>query len=407
MCGMSRNHEPDPCKVRSVSGKPHPQLLLTIDIPFKTIQALSIQSNKVSLLVKTVPYIQVVARRGLSRVAVPEKNALSQAQRKYFARVKAVLTIFPLHQLMLADQGRAASLCDGLCGFASWFKTCLLQQLPVPEGHIPSWCLTPHLDPDMLARKLSQHAAQGYVEATRRSTCIVRDSVSGKYFGKIVDKSDQPPDHQSSSKADQPDSNGNCKLGNFKALDVVQDIMASDEVKCSQKAEKANSSGSPLTGSRRGSIKDDTPNSRVATLYDDCVDNADKQKTTVASRKQIEITNSVEDSAAFYLLSGVRSALSSQKNARSPPFSTGLRFPPPYLEKGCTCKENCHQMECPCARGGVLCQAGQTCSCQSCDNPLNVLHILNLDIHTARIDECLMQNLYSLDITELCKLLPN
>lgn len=190
----------------------------------------------------------------------------------------------------------------------------------------------------------------GYVEATRRSTCIVRDSVSGKYFGKIVDKSDQPPDHQSSSKADQPgisklqldvellqsnqfipdcgyqdksasqlkriarptDSNGNCKLGNFKALDVVQDIMASDEVKCSQKAEKANSSGSPLTGSRRGSIKDDTPNSRVATLYDDCVDNADKQKTTVASRKQIEITNSVEDSAAFYLLSGVRSALSSQ-----------------------------------------------------------------------------------------------
>ncbi|ROT68604.1 hypothetical protein C7M84_013257 [Penaeus vannamei] len=45
-CGMTKNHEPDPCMVRSVSGHPLPQLLLTVDIPFKTVQALAIQSNK-------------------------------------------------------------------------------------------------------------------------------------------------------------------------------------------------------------------------------------------------------------------------------------------------------------------------------------------------------------------------
>lgn len=47
MCGMTKNHEPDPCKLKSVCGRPCPQLLLTVDIPFKTVQALAIHSNKV------------------------------------------------------------------------------------------------------------------------------------------------------------------------------------------------------------------------------------------------------------------------------------------------------------------------------------------------------------------------
>lgn len=139
----------------------------------------------------------------------------------------------------------------------------------MPEDHIPSWCLTPHIDPDMLARKLSLHTMQGmlhiffilchshcsnslplsipvlliyilnlflcsifymeicllitwiykkkivwpihkqvmvvsgYVEVSRHSTFIVRDSMSGKYFGKIVDKSIQPAVMQSPSEGNQ------------------------------------------------------------------------------------------------------------------------------------------------------------------------------------------------------------
>ncbi|XP_047472698.1 uncharacterized protein LOC125027619 isoform X2 [Penaeus chinensis] len=297
MCGMTKNHEPDPCKVRSVSGRPYPQLLLTVDIPFKTVQALAVQSNKVMLLVKTVPYIQIVARRGLSRVVMPERNALSQAQRKYFGRVKAVMSIFPLHKLMLADQGRATSLCDGLCGFASWFKTYLLNQLPMPEGHIPSWCLTPHLDPDMLARKLSLHTTQGYVEVSKHSTFIVRDSVSGKYFGKIVDKSNQPAVMQSPPEGNQPDSSRN-------NLKDIEDTMS--------------------------------------TIYENCGNKTNKQKAIVALEKETGIPDVVENSAALYLLSVVRSILSSQRIPESPPYITNLQFPPLlYLEKGCTCRENC------------------------------------------------------------------
>nr|XP_027223744.1 uncharacterized protein LOC113815931 [Penaeus vannamei] len=71
-CGMTKNHEPDPCMVRSVSGHPLPQLLLTVDIPFKTVQALAIQSNK-KLKLKAVFYWKKTAgKRGPSSDSLPQ-----------------------------------------------------------------------------------------------------------------------------------------------------------------------------------------------------------------------------------------------------------------------------------------------------------------------------------------------
>lgn len=43
-----------------------------------------------------------------------------------------------------------------------------------------------------------------YAEVSRHSTCIVRDNVNGKCFGKIVDKSNQPATIQSSLERNQP-----------------------------------------------------------------------------------------------------------------------------------------------------------------------------------------------------------
>lgn len=58
-------------------------------------------------------------------------------------------------------------------------------------------------------------------------------------------------------------------------------------------------------------------------------------------------------------------------------------------------------MECPCARAGAVCHLQQSCVCVECDNPLNILHVLGLDVHAARVDECLMQNLYSYNVSHV------
>ncbi|XP_037773625.1 uncharacterized protein LOC119569632, partial [Penaeus monodon] len=149
----------------------------------------------------------------------------------------------------------------------------------MPEDHIPSWCLTPHIDPDMLARKLSLHTMQGYVEVSRHSTFIVRDSMSGKYFGKIVDKSIQPAVMQSPSEGNQTDSSRS-KSGNLK--DMKKDAMS--------------------------------------TITENCGNKANKENAIVALEKETGIPDVVEDSAAVYLLSVVRSILSSQRIPESTPY---------------------------------------------------------------------------------------
>ncbi|XP_066964871.1 uncharacterized protein [Macrobrachium rosenbergii] len=88
------------------------------------------------------------------------------------------------------------------------------------------------------------------------------------------------------------------------------------------------------------------------------------------------------------------------------PLNSECQYSPAlYLEKGCNCSESCRTMKCPCARAGVLCRVDQACSCKNCDNPLNILHQYELDVLLARVDECLMQNLYSYEISGLCNLL--
>ncbi|XP_064080111.1 uncharacterized protein LOC135197086 isoform X2 [Macrobrachium nipponense] len=96
----------------------------------------------------------------------------------------------------------------------------------------------------------------------------------------------------------------------------------------------------------------------------------------------------------------------SQMTPQPVPLNSECQYSPAlYLEKGCNCSESCRTMKCPCARAGVLCRVGQACLCKNCDNPLNILHQYELDVLLARVDECLMQNLYSYEISGLCNLL--
>ncbi|KAK4306263.1 hypothetical protein Pmani_021886 [Petrolisthes manimaculis] len=90
------------------------------------------------------------------------------------------------------------------------------------------------------------------------------------------------------------------------------------------------------------------------------------------------------------------------------PFNSALPLPlVPYIKEGCNCSHSCRVMTCPCARGGMVCRLGESqgCQCKACDNPLSLLHLLGLDVHLARVDNCLMQNLYSHTLQSLCSLL--
>ncbi|KAK3883637.1 hypothetical protein Pcinc_012047 [Petrolisthes cinctipes] len=120
---------------------------------------------------------------------------------------------------------------------------------------------------------------------------------------------------------------------------------------------------------------------------------------------RLPITSSISttcDAPHFTLSSKTQGLLSAF------PFSSALPLPlVPYLKEGCNCSHSCRVMTCPCARGGMVCRLGESqgCQCKACDNPLSLLHLLGLDVHLARMDNCLMQNLYSHTLQSLCSLL--
>lgn len=59
----------------------------------------------------------------------------------------------------------------------------------------------------------------------------------------------------------------------------------------------------------------------------------------------------------------------------------------------CSCRFNCRGMRCPCVRARRHCEPGG-CACISCDNPLNFLSSVGIELDRAREDACLMQGVY-------------
>ncbi|XP_071514692.1 uncharacterized protein [Panulirus ornatus] len=314
--GEKGNHQ-KPAVVESQNDSPL-QLYLAVDIPFSTLQAINIAYNTVLLVLNTIPVVQVMGMRGTSHIAVTEKDVLSKAQLTYLSHVKAALTIYPLHKVLIPNRARALSLHDGLCEFSDWFSRMLCKHIPVQDDQIPSWSLASYVDASFMVSK-QRTAVPGGVDhvLSTQNHSLPHESFHQKTWQEQV--------------RNTPVTQGS---------DIIM-----------------NTATSP-------------------------------------------------SSAAMYLISAVKAALGSQGVLHPVPFSPALQFPlAPYLKKGCTCEGTCHIMECPCARAGALCCTKQTCQCKECDNPLNILHVLGLDVHTARVDECLMQNLYSYDMAGLCSLL--
>jgi len=66
--------------------------------------------------------------------------------------------------------------------------------------------------------------------------------------------------------------------------------------------------------------------------------------------------------------------------------------------KPCNCRFGCRSKKCSCARQGKPCLSDSGCRCNSCDNPLNVLHQWGVDIQWATKQSCLMDNIFNIAI---------
>lgn len=68
----------------------------------------------------------------------------------------------------------------------------------------------------------------------------------------------------------------------------------------------------------------------------------------------------------------------------------------PAADSKCSCRVSCRSAaSCPCAKARVPCDP-QQCSCTACDNPLNLLQKLGVNLEDARSDICLMHSIYEI-----------
>ncbi|GFU03745.1 CXC domain-containing protein [Nephila pilipes] len=58
----------------------------------------------------------------------------------------------------------------------------------------------------------------------------------------------------------------------------------------------------------------------------------------------------------------------------------------------CSCRISCRSVRCSCVKGAKSCSS--ICDCISCDNPLNILETLGLNLEFSLRDSCLFQNIY-------------
>ena len=69
------------------------------------------------------------------------------------------------------------------------------------------------------------------------------------------------------------------------------------------------------------------------------------------------------------------------------------------LGQGCQCVSGCISSGCACYEKGLNCST-TSCSCtEPCSNPFYLFNMLNLNIDKVKLDQCLMQNLPSMDVS--------
>nr|XP_042907099.1 uncharacterized protein LOC107454613 isoform X2 [Parasteatoda tepidariorum] len=64
------------------------------------------------------------------------------------------------------------------------------------------------------------------------------------------------------------------------------------------------------------------------------------------------------------------------------------------LSQMCSCRTSCRSIRCSCVKAARSCSS--TCQCSNCNNPLNVLETIGLDIYISLNDNCLFQNIYQI-----------
>ncbi|PRD24392.1 UNVERIFIED_CONTAM: hypothetical protein NCL1_43908 [Trichonephila clavipes] len=58
----------------------------------------------------------------------------------------------------------------------------------------------------------------------------------------------------------------------------------------------------------------------------------------------------------------------------------------------CSCRTSCRSVRCSCVKGAKSCSS--ICDCINCDNPLNILESMGLNLEFSLRDSCLFQNIY-------------
>ncbi|XP_069949424.1 uncharacterized protein [Cherax quadricarinatus] len=348
-------------------------LLLTIDVPFKSLHAISVNFNKVVLVVNSIPIMQVIGRRGISRFMLTEEDILSPAQRDHLSRMKAALTIYPLHKFLLLEQGKGQILHDGLCGFSTWFTQMLAQNFPIKDNHIPSWTLSSSLDTSFPVSELLCIKLQGHNEGEK---CISVGSSFPWCPNKelLTQCSDHLCDLKSYSNYEHCNRNLKHETNKDKTYEPsVQKVLAEAPVSIEYKGQDQASNSSESSGISNCSGKltaksnvtskeckgiTTTSSSTLASVSEKYSAYGKSEEIITKAQDMLKtgmrhIDNSVDNNSTSgpfssgYLVSAVKAALDSQGMLHSVPFNPALPFPlATCLEKGCNCEETCRWLAC-------------------------------------------------------------
>ncbi|XP_050688440.1 uncharacterized protein LOC126981444 isoform X2 [Eriocheir sinensis] len=353
------DHEPASCG----QNKTLAQTFFVVDVPFTCLRALNITSNKVMVLVDTLPGACLMSWSEEGWTSLPWSHPVGLACHARLTLFRALLAVSPMHQLCLQD-GKDQAMQESLSRFSPWFKQTLSRPFPVQSEFAPSWALPfPAIPADLSS-----------------TTCTVSSSSLSPPSSSLSSITSLSPFLSSTFEDAVPQ---------YTAFSTLPGVSAPN-------SNSPNPQSTPSSEVQGGAQHVQKPKGRVHS------EQTTKPGLTDAGPAAALPAVSSEP----YIVSSVRAVLQAQGFTHVLPTKQPLQYPPNLcLEKGCSCRGMCRTMECPCARAGVLCHPNQSCCCENCDNPLNVLHVMGIDVQAARQDECLMQNLYNYNVGGLCSVL--
>ncbi|XP_063887143.1 uncharacterized protein LOC135114875 isoform X2 [Scylla paramamosain] len=352
---------------------PHPFIFIVV--PFDSLLSLNVTSKRVVVVVDTLPSICLMTWKEGCWLSLSQNHPVSPACRSHLALTKALLAVFPMHQvlcgsglpspltalatgstvetnLLVLREMQSEALQRSLAKSSVWFRQILDCSSPIQGDHIPSWALpSPAVLGDLTSTGLP---------TTPSLTSITSPSI---------------PSFTSTTLSSSP-SCTSALTSTFTSTSALTSVL-----------HKSATSSTLLTGQ--------------------CSEEAHQVQTLspMVCGAGASLSSSAPSTEAP-IVSAVRSVLQANGLMHALPISHPLQYPPNIpQEEGCSCKGMCRTRECPCARAGGVCLPKLSCFCQECDNPLNVLHTFGLDVCLARTDKCLMQNLYSYNLAGLCTLL--